>query len=409
MSRIAIENLKEGFVLAEDVKDISGRLILSKGRQLESNHIRIFKIWGIQYVSVEESCETSLPDQDVKDVEKLVRAEHTVETILQNIDTSHPAINEIFKAAVEHRYQNDLLIESEPQEKLPENFRFDLSEGLKTQIEFTEVQLPEGPEIMLEFNQILEDADTPIHNIVDVLNKSPSLAAILLKFVNSASYGFKLKIDTLSMAVAVLGAKEISSLVMGISVMRLFHDIPKELVDMPNFLRHSMACGILSRILASHKMLPHTERLFVTGLLHDIGRLVWYKYFPAQAKLLLLMSKRTGLSIYEMEDECLGINHVQIAEYLLRKWKFPASLENIIFYHHEPSRSPDQVEACIVHMADIAINAVGLGHSGEQIIPRFEAELWDQTGIRPNSLRTAISQTIEQVLLMTKLFPELAK
>ena len=52
---------------------------------------------------------------------------------------------------------------------------------------------------------------------------------------------------------------------------------------MPSFLRHSLACGIIGRILAAHKNFQHTERLFVAGLLHDIGRLVGFTdIFPSR-------------------------------------------------------------------------------------------------------------------------------
>jgi len=48
---------------------------------------------------------------------------------------------------------------------------------------------------------------------------------------------------------------------------------------MSSFLRHGFACGIMSRIFAAQKDMQKTEQLFVSGLLHDIGRLVVYKYF----------------------------------------------------------------------------------------------------------------------------------
>jgi len=407
VSLVAVKNLKEGWILSEDVRDINGRLMLSKGQQVNSNHLRIFKIWGVSEVSIKEKLKSALYDKGDKDIEKLRRSEHTVKMVMQNIDISHPGINEIFQTAVEHRYHKDLIIDFKTNRPLPENFKLDLSSGLRTQIEFSDVKLPEAPNIILDFNKVLEDPLSSVNDIADVVNRSPSLAALLLKLANSAFYGFPSKIDSISRAVTLIGTKEISSLIMGISIMRLFHEIPKELVDMSSFLRHSLSCGILSRILAAQKKLQHTERLFVAGLLHDIGRLVWYKYFSEQAKLLLIMAKKTGLCLYEIEKECLGISHEQIAGYLLRKWKFPASLENSIVYHHCPSISPDQTEAGIVHLADITINALGLGHSGERIIPRFESKVWDEIQITPSAFKTAIDQTIQQLGIMEALFSEL--
>ena len=52
--------------------------------------------------------------------------------------------------------------------------------------------------------------------VAQIVNKSPSLAAMLLKIVNSAHYGFPSKIDRISRAVTIIGTKEISGLALGI-------------------------------------------------------------------------------------------------------------------------------------------------------------------------------------------------
>lgn len=394
-------------MLSEDVKDINGRLMLSKGQQLNSNHLRIFKIWGISEVAVNEDCRPAVYDDDTDDREKLQLAAKTVKTVLQNIDSTHPAITQLYRSAVEYRYHKNLFIPVEDRRPLPENFRLDLSKGLETQIAFGDVKLPEAPEIIIEFNELIQDPMSSINDIAEVINRSPSLAAILLKLANSAFFGLAAKIDTVSRAITLVGTRETSSLVMGICTMKLFHDIPRDLIDVSSFLRHSLSCGILSRILASLKKRQHTERYFVAGLLHDIGRTVWYKYFHEQAKLLLQLARKTGICLYTIEQTCLGINHAEIAEHLLKKWNFSDTLINSIVYHHSPHHSPDPEAASIVHLADIAVNALGVGHSGEQIIPRFEPQVWEQLQITPSAFKTAIDQTVHQLDVMETLFTEL--
>ena len=102
---------------------------------------------------------------------------------------------------------------------------------------------------------VITDPFATSNDVAQVVNKSPSLAALLLRIVNSAYYGFPSKIDRISRAVTIIGTKEISGLALGISVMRVFSDIPKEVIDMQAFIRHSLACGMLARILAALKNL----------------------------------------------------------------------------------------------------------------------------------------------------------
>lgn len=406
MSLVAVENLKEGWILCEDVRDDNGRLMLSKGRKIESNHIKTFKIWGISEVRIKENYQPPPPDQGDKDIQKLLNAEQTAQMVMQNMDANHPGIKEIFHAAVKYRYQHNLITDYDPPQALPPNFKLDLSSGLGAQIEFGDIKLPDAPDIILDFNKVIEDPVSSIHNIADVVQRSPSLTSLLLKLANSAFYGFPSRIDTISRAVAVIGTREIHSLILGINVMRQFHDISKDLADMTAFIKHSLSCGILCRILAANAKRQYTERLFVAGLLHDIGRLIWYKYFPEQAKLILKMASKTGCSLYEIENRCLGISHEEIAAHLLKKWNFPVSLKNSLIHHHRPSESADSIEASIVHIADITVNAIGLGHSGERIIPRFEPGAWDLIQISPSGLKRAIEQTLEQLVIMEAFFSE---
>lgn len=277
MLLVALDKLKDGVVLSEDVRDTNGRLLLTKGKPIDANQIRLLKIWGVPEVQIQESDQVVEPEKNDIDADNLLKIERTAQTIFQHIDTGHPAIKLIYNTAIEYRYQKGLFIDFGPRQPLPEDFKLDLYNGLKTQIHFSEVELPETPEIISEFNRIVDDPLSSANDIAAVVSRSPSLAALLLKIANSAAYGFASKIDTLSHAVAILGTREVGVLAMAISSVQFFGDIPKKLIDMSAFLRHSLACGLLSRILAAQAKIQHTERLFLAGLLHDIGRLVWYR------------------------------------------------------------------------------------------------------------------------------------
>ena len=76
-----------------------------------------------------------------------------------------------------------------------------------------------------------------------------------------------------------------------LTLLSIFKNIPKETIDMHSFLRHSLACGILSRVVAAHKNMPQTEEMFVSGLLHDLGRLMLYMHFPDESHSILARSR----------------------------------------------------------------------------------------------------------------------
>jgi len=260
------------------------------------------------------------------------------------------------------------------------------------------------PSTAFELNEIVEDPTASVHSIAEVVNRSPSLATLLLRIVNSSFYGFPSKINDISRAVTIIGTREITGLALGLSIVKAFKDIPEEILDMSSFLRHSIACGIISRILAANKNIPQTEQMFVSGLLHDIGRLIIYQYFPDQAKTLLSLSATSDKLLYHQENSILGGNHTLIGKYLLKTWKLPLELENNIFFHHNPSAAHDPIQAAIVHLADIMVNALWMGSSGERFVPNFDDKAWDSLDISPSIFETIIQHAVHQLVPLESFF-----
>jgi HD-like signal output (HDOD) protein len=91
--------------------------------------------------------------------------------------------------------------------------------------------------------------------------------------------------------------------------------------------------------------------------------------------------------LYHIETSLLGCQHTDIAQHLFKKWNLPYSLENNIFYHHNPSSAQDPEKATIVHLADLIANGLGLGSSGERFAAGFDEEAWEQIGMEPGRLR----------------------
>ena len=281
MSYIAVEKLQEGMVLDEDVHDLNMRLLVSKGQKVAPNHIRVLKIWGVTRVRIigqeTENADSELSIDDLG-------AEHlkkSINLIFKNADLNNEIIKEIYKASLIRR-----LIGKNIKPPVPDNLReadhAPPAKPAKVQdkINHEDIQLPETPTIISELNKVIDDPLATSDEVAQIVHTSPSLAAMLLKIVNSAYYGFPSKIDRISRAVTIIGTKEISALALGLCVMEAFSDIPEELIDMKAFIRHSLVCGMVARILAAMNKVAETEQMFVAGLLHDVGKLIIFKYYP---------------------------------------------------------------------------------------------------------------------------------
>jgi len=398
MGILQTHKLKPGLVLAEEVRDINGRLLLGKGKRIDESHIRIFKIWGIAEVHVYGAIGLKDKPESFVNPELIEKTEDKIKPIFAHVDLDHPAIKEIFRLSIEYRSRNHVLGKGMVPTQTPAH-QIDKKNNNKDflkKLGEKKISLPEIPSIVSELNEVIANPLSSAEDIANVVNKSPSLTATLLRIVNSALFGCPSKIDKISQAVTLIGTKEIFGLAVGISVLSIFKKIPKEIINMYSFLRHSIACGILSRILAAHKNLQHTEQLFVSGLLHDLGRVLLYIYFPNDSLRIIRNSRKSMNLLFEEEDEYLGCNHTHIVRYLMQHWKLPIVLENNVFYHHNPMEAQNPVTATIVHLADIMVNAFGMGSSGERFVPPLNCEAWEKLDISTNCFELVTKQAIHQ-------------
>ena len=370
MSVVRTDKLKPGHILVEAVRDINGRLLLASGNEIRSNHIRIFKIWGISEVKVAGDADRTDSLDPKLDSELVDQVTNVLKVQCRHVDLEHPAIRELFKLAVQfrcrhHRVEAPINL---PLTK-PEEPRKTKKQDFLKALHKKKIILPEIPAIVFELNEVISNPMSAAENIGQVVNRSPSLTALLLKIVNSSFYGFPSKIDKVSHAVSLIGTREISVLALGISILSVFRDIPKNIIDMHSFIRHSLACGIFSRVLAAHLNSNQTEQLFVSGLLHDLGRLILYIHFPAESHHILRRARNLSTLVYEEETDSLGCNHAEVGRCLMKQWRLPLILENNVCYHHKPSQALQTVPASIVHLADIIVIFLGIGSSGEKCIP----------------------------------------
>lgn len=252
------------------------------------------------------------------------------------------------------------------------------------------------PGVYLRLSSVVADPRSSSADVGRVIAEDPGLTARLLKLVNSAMYGFPSRIETVSHAISIVGTTQLQDLALATSVIRLFASMPQELVTMESFWRHSVACGVAARALASRRREVNVERFFVAGLLHDIGRPIMYMQVPDVARAAMTRSRETGEPLYVVEHALLGFDHSHVGHALLDQWKLPPSLREAVAQHHFPERaSRFPVETAVVHVADLIVNALRFGSSGEPGIPPLHQKSWDAIGVPATVLDDVIGEVEE--------------
>jgi HD-like signal output (HDOD) protein len=124
--------------------------------------------------------------------------------------------------------------------------------------------------------------------------------------------------------------------------------------------------------------------------------LLLYQYFADESRNILSRSRNSNKLLYEEEQDYLGCDHAQVGKQLMEQWKLPLILENNVLYHHKPSEAQQPIPATIVHLADIIVNSLGIGSSGEKFVPPLDAAAWENLDLPPSSFETVIGQATHQ-------------
>ncbi len=222
-------------------------------------------------------------------------------------------------------------------------------------------RLVSPPEIVFSLHEAIASPHASWQSLADVVCRDPNLSASLLKMANSAGRG-GCRVDTLSRAASLIGMQGLYDLALGLSAMNGFQSLSSGLVNVSVFWRHSLYTAIIAKHLARCANVLHPERLFVAGLLHDVGALVLDQAFPQTMREMLQVSDGDEDVLARLEHEWLGYCHAQVGARLLTQWLIPEATCRAIEYHHQPVQAePLDIEIAILHMADWLANRSARG------------------------------------------------
>ncbi|MEH6823289.1 MAG: HDOD domain-containing protein [Motiliproteus sp.] len=209
------------------------------------------------------------------------------------------------------------------------------------------------PDAVIRVNELIESESASIDDIGAVINHDPALSAQLLKLVNSAFYGFPSQVDSVSRAVNLIGTSQLRSLIFASSAADTFNNISSDLIDMNSFWHRSVYCGLIAKKLASATQRSKGEPQFLTGLLHDIGRLILMSRLPTEYEELLQASKARDAKLAMLEHEWLGFSSAELGAALLEHWRLPPQLWMPVKFQHNPEACDAFVSEC--HLLNLAL------------------------------------------------------
>ena len=209
------------------------------------------------------------------------------------------------------------------------------------------------PDVALRVNQLIDAPSTRPADLAEVILCDPGLSARLLRVINSAFYARPKPVETVSQAISLIGYRTLRDLMMSTCAVDMFKGLPREKVNMEHFWLHGVACGMTARNLAQRCGLRDGERLFLAGLLHGLGKLIFFSQCADDYLEVLRLVEQEQLEIVTAEEQIFGFNYVDLGAELLRAWRFPESIWKVVACQLDPAAAGDyRTEADILRGAE---------------------------------------------------------
>lgn len=241
--------------------------------------------------------------------------------------------------------------------------------------------------------------DTTISDIADLVSKDISLAAKILKVVNSAFYSFPQSIVTIHQAASILGTNAVRSLVLSFSFLQ--PSSSNDGFDYVGFWSQSLAEAVAARMLMATIDKDAAEEAFVAGLLQNLGVLILARAYPELYCQVEQAVDDEEKPRSEAEIELIGADHAYIGSEVIRNWGFPDALVLSLLYHADPASydggDSELKRLCqVVYLAGL-LSKVFRSKKPDSVVADFKVQALELLGLEERYLKDFLENVHAEV------------
>lgn len=269
------------------------------------------------------------------------------------------------------------------------------------QIDSILTRVREFPTLSAFFSSLssaINNPDANINDIAEIIEKDQASVTKLLRIANSSIYGFRSRISNVSQAILFIGFEEVKNILLTLKVINLFRTFDEEIkfVNPIDFWKQSIGTGVIARMIGMNIGIQNNDVLFLSGITHNIGKLLFYLTIPEEYEKVLKVHSEKHISIQDAEREILGISNSMAGEMLAEKWRLSLPIiEGIKYYQTGFVGEKINLNVAILHIADISASMLGFGNDGREYISQPNPKAWELLNL-PNNFFTLNYQRIRR-------------
>lgn len=255
-------------------------------------------------------------------------------------------------------------------------------------------QLPVMPVIATNLLKLQSNPDATVDDMVRIIAHDPALTAQILRYANSALFGFSGQISNLQDAIfRVLGYETVLYMSFGASLGRAFRLPQSGRLSMKTFWKEATYRAALCQQLALRmpaNIRPQSSISYITGLLHNIGVVMMGNVFKTEFDWLnKMLTSRPEQSLITTEQNLFGCTHSNIGHHLMKYWNMPEEITMVVDNHHTAHyNGKHEVYVWLTQLAGQALSEHNLSDSDEKSISE---ELCQQLELSEKDVKEALA------------------
>ena len=195
------------------------------------------------------------------------------------------------------------------------------------------IGIPPCPAILTKLVREARSDDPDFNRLGDLVGSDISLAASLLKTVNSPFYGLRSKATSIRQALVLLGLRNVTNLVTGLLLRQAFPGGAS--AGMEEFWEYSTGIAHASACLARHARGIDADLAYTFAVFRDCGIPAMMTGFKEYVPPYALKNPGGGRPVTESEEATFGIHHAFMGYYLAKEWLLPDAVCNTVLWHHD--------------------------------------------------------------------------
>lgn len=243
--------------------------------------------------------------------------------------------------------------------------------------------LPAFPVVVNKILSSLDDPEANLNVLADFIGYDPVITARVLSFANRAADRTRniASVRDIYTATSLIGMSHVREIVLVSSLGQFAND--KAMGQLSSaYWQHSVAVAVCAQELALHITAPVVSDLaLIAGLLHDVGQLWLYRFYPAEFEQAIALSVERSIGTDVAEREIFGLDHTVIGAWLAEYWGLPSGVATAIRCHHQPDAALDDLIVPVVSVAEVLSNALDLAGRSENRVTQISSAACNALGL----------------------------